>query len=1207
MHPVTDRLARLRKRELRGAVIVGIATGISVLAVVAIAIATADWSFGIQSRLLRAALTLTTLVCAGLAGRYCYRRVRRSLRSPAAWSLAVEQEFPETRGFLSAAVDFLERPVVGNSSSELAGSVIRIGAFRLEDISESRLRHLVDHRALLQSVAFLALMLVIVASAFSIAPDTASTAVKRWALPLAEHPWPRSTNLRWLDLDLQPLSAPALTRRVAAGEPLNLYLDDVQGSIPDDITLDHQLPNGSRARLSVRRVMLQTGHGPKEVATATIEPDPGRHRILARAGDDDRLPALVLSADPAPVAESFTITIRPPDYARRQLEVSQSSVAHLHGLAGSVATIIGTASTPLASGRVHFDSGETKPVTVSEDGREFSVEFAMTQPGKSRFWFEIADSSGLTHPQPPRFDMIVDADTPPATVLDIPEADLRITPHGVLSLKATARDDLGVANLWLELRRLEKSAEQANAPVHRHSPGPIATPTTPAHMEGEWSLQALDLEPGERFELTAVAVDARPEASPGDREGRSSPRILSIVTDDEVRQRLAAEESSIADDLAAIHGSVQRDLDELRALRAKWRAAREGDSEDLNDFKRLSRSAEDLSRRLGRASGGLGARLDRIVADYHANQFTEPATDERLKQIAGMIHDVATRFEPDVSSNLGSAIREFDSAQQRASSPADRILPGPDQAGSIDVALAEAENSRRRSADQLGQASEQLSRQNRSRDIRDALQGVVARQDALREDTAASGRELLAKSQNDISPQDRGAVAQLAERQKGVLESFLQLSQQSPGADAGKPSPDSPSDAADPDLLRASSVSDLMRRASRSLDEFSLGDAMVAHRDLDKLLHEIEREVQTSSAAEQSSLRSITQAEELVKSLAQSQADWRNAVEQLPHGTSADPARREAVEGLRQEQSNAAAAAEDLARRLQKIAPAAANPAADAALSIRRAGEVLEDATPALALEQAREAAKSLEETQEALARERQAAAVRESLTKYSQLRATALTMAARQANLTKETQEFDQVARTSGKLTRSQTRSLRRLADDQLALSGDVAALDAEAPDEVTRWVLTLASRAMQAAATGLSDRKTDSAVHARQADAEKYLRSLADSVEMSSPPQDEQTKPSGPDSAQAQPESFVSLGPQLKLLHRMQIELIAGTQAIIDADPSQQEQLNDRREELKTEQRRLAELAAALLTEIDESEPEPDSTPADASSPNIDPIPIP
>ena len=62
------------------------------------------------------------------AGFVWVSRLKRTLHSPTAIALAIEQQKPGLRGVLSAAVDFLERPVPASSSHDLTEDVIRQGA-----------------------------------------------------------------------------------------------------------------------------------------------------------------------------------------------------------------------------------------------------------------------------------------------------------------------------------------------------------------------------------------------------------------------------------------------------------------------------------------------------------------------------------------------------------------------------------------------------------------------------------------------------------------------------------------------------------------------------------------------------------------------------------------------------------------------------------------------------------------------------------------------------------------------------------------------------------------------------------------------------------------------------------------------------------------------------------------------------------------------
>ena len=72
------------------------------------------------------------------------------------------------------------------------------------------------------------------------------------------------------------------------------------------------------------------------------------------------------------------------------------------------------------------------------------------------------------------------------------------------------------------------------------------------------------------------------------------------------------------------------------------------------------------------------------------------------------------------------------------------------------------------------------------------------------------------------------------------------------------------------------------------------------------------------------------------------------------------------------------------------------------------------------------------------------------------------------------------------------------------------------------------------------------------------------------------------------------------------MQVELIARTRAIAEAKPDQHERLKSQREELAAEQRRLTELAAGLLSDVNTTDSNSEQPADQDSTSDLDTIPL-
>jgi hypothetical protein len=262
-----------------------------------------------------------------------------------------------------------------------------------------------------------------------------------------------------------------------------------------------------------------------------------------------------------------------------------------------------------------------------------------------------------------------------------------------------------------------------------------------------------------------------------------------------------------------------------------------------------------------------------------------------------------------------------------------------------------------------------------------------------------------------------------------------------------------------------------------------------------------------------------------------------------------------------------------------------------AAAEIERSGELLEDGQSPAALERARRASEHLDQAADSLEKTKHDSAAQQQFAAYDATRAAATALAARQAALREETARLDAISRESGKLSRSQLRTLRQSTDDETALASDTETAAKESPDEIARWALTTAARSMRDVASRLEQRQTSVDVQGLQSQIEKQLHVIAESLVLDSPPPDAAPQPSpgeGSDSAeQNEPSEFVWLAPQLELLRRMQQDLIERTNQF-QQQPADVEGRELQAQQLQSDQQKLAELATAILSVVSgEGEP--------------------
>jgi len=81
-------------------------------------------------------------------------------------------------------------------------------------------------------------------------------------VPYSAPAWPRSTNLRLLTVDFQPIDPRTDSPlKVVRGRKLELLVEDRQGRLPDDVTLVYRLPDEPVLREPLRHASLRDRTG----------------------------------------------------------------------------------------------------------------------------------------------------------------------------------------------------------------------------------------------------------------------------------------------------------------------------------------------------------------------------------------------------------------------------------------------------------------------------------------------------------------------------------------------------------------------------------------------------------------------------------------------------------------------------------------------------------------------------------------------------------------------------------------------------------------------------------------------------------------------------------------------------------------------------------------------------------------------------------
>ena len=396
-------------------------------------------------------------------------------------------------------------------------------------VAEADLGAGLDPRPVRQAAGLLAAAVTVPLLIAVIWPATAGLWAERW-FTLSNEPWPRNTALAVQGLDGEGRLI------VPRGEPFEVRVGVTDKEEPTEtvhLTLE---PKGG-ADTEARQATLES-YAPGAFRR-TLAPIDGDAALTVSGGDATLGPVPVRVVD-RPRVTGLTLTT---SHERHPNE--PPTVHELTGERGDVSLLPGTRATlrlganvPVA--RLRASAGELPGEVKRLDGRSFEVSW--TQDRTVRFDVELvaAETGLVSYPLP--VTVRLRSDQAPTLTLTPTGVRQRITPHAVVPLDLTARDDHGLQRVTLDAA-LTASAPPADAPETPPKDEPLPTLTlfeaaagqptekTALTLHHDFDLQEREAKPGDVLRLTATATD---DGYAGVQETPSRTLTFRVVTRDEL-------------------------------------------------------------------------------------------------------------------------------------------------------------------------------------------------------------------------------------------------------------------------------------------------------------------------------------------------------------------------------------------------------------------------------------------------------------------------------------------------------------------------------------------------------------------------------------------------------------------------------------------------------------------------------------------------
>ncbi|MHC4447317.1 MAG: coiled-coil domain-containing protein [Planctomycetota bacterium] len=735
-----SQLQRLRRRARALLVVQRLSVaGASVLAVL-LALVGLDYGLRLPGTFRLVLLAAGIAVLVTTAWRYLWPAVafRPSLVELA---LRVERSLPRVAGRLASSVEFAMAGA--DQANALAARTVRETQRRWSGESAGTVVTLARTG---RALAALVSVAVIVGSLSAADPDGARTGLLRLFAPYGQTEWPARTGV--VSLMDQVLDQPGVYPR---GQALSLRARVSKG--PDDQRVSARYRLELDGEFESWREILLTHQGGGiherfvDTNAETID--------VAFSTEDARTRTERIVLVPPPEVRRASLTVSPPAYAAGRVEVVEAE------LGPGIDERAVTAAPALIGSAVQLRLVLNKPLPVPAAAEDRSAWLRSTlgwsdevlprftvEPQNPQRWIlswaladtqtlnlNLVDRYGLTNPEPITYRIDAVEDHPPRVTITEPETDEAVLATAVVELAAEARDDVAVASLGLEAVRELPGEAASDAPVW-HSAKPVDSPA--ATVESELDLAPLDLAEGDVVVVTGVAEDVFELDGRTHEVVRSPARRLRVISELELASQIRRELSAVRQN----------------AIRAEALQA------ELQD----GVIEEGVQPGLERAQAQIGERVAaqrEFVDEIDQRRWRNRLEDEQLASLLARARDLLD-FAGRAANRAVGSIAE----RERQAGAEDTRRPDGDperrEAAEEDRPIVEAQQEVR---EELADLIELLDRDEDTWVVTRQLEGLLAEQSRLEGETAQLSQETIGRSREDLAPDERSELDQIAERQ----------------------------------------------------------------------------------------------------------------------------------------------------------------------------------------------------------------------------------------------------------------------------------------------------------------------------------------------------------------------------------------------------------------------------------------------------------
>ncbi len=271
-------------------------------------------------------------------------------------------------------------------------------------------------------------------------------------------------------------------------------------------------------------------------------------------------------------------------------------------------------------------------------------------------------------------------------------------------------------------------------------------------VDDRWDLGPLELKPGAHVTFYATATDYQPQT------GKSEPRSLTIISAEELQNRLADREKLVLAELERVLKMQRGCRAQLESLRARLAEQRRIGQPEVDLLQALQHNQREVDRALTSRGEGVPMHILALLADLENNRLS---TDDIGQRMAALM-DQLDRLGREHLSALGQELTAAAKTAQVAREEQGRAVPVDER---LAAPLAVAGKHQDAVIAALEQMIGQLGQWDSYRRFLAEIGQLLRDQQALMQRTAEVGRRTLTQSLRDLAPADAEELKAAAERQ----------------------------------------------------------------------------------------------------------------------------------------------------------------------------------------------------------------------------------------------------------------------------------------------------------------------------------------------------------------------------------------------------------------------------------------------------------